>query len=115
MAKGYVSREAGTALLNNILTSEKPDDMAGCDLVIEAVFENPTLKAKVTQETEVVLSKNKVFASNTSTIPITQLAEASERPENFIGIHFFSPVDKMPLVEIIIGQKTSAHAIAAAR
>lgn len=114
VAKGYVSREAGTALLNNILTSEKPDDMAGCDLVIEAVFENPTLKAKVTQETEVVLSKNKVFASNTSTIPITQLAEASERPENFIGIHFFSPVDKMPLVEIIIGQKTSAHAIAAA-
>lgn len=102
------------ALLARIHPTDDPKAMEGCDLVIEAVFENPTLKAKVTQETEAVLSPDKVFGSNTSTIPITQLAQASDRPENFIGIHFFSPVDKMPLVEIIVGEKTSPKAIAAA-
>ena len=88
--------------------------MEGCDLVIEAVFEDPNLKDKVTKETEAVLASDKVYASNTSTIPITLLAESSIRPENFIGIHFFSPVDKMPLVEIIVGAKTKEKAIAAA-
>ncbi len=91
-----------------------PESMKGCDLVIEAVFEDPNLKDKVTKQTEAVLEKDKVYASNTSTIPITLLAKSSERPDNFIGIHFFSPVDKMPLVEIIVGEKTGPKAIAAA-
>ena len=83
-------------------------------MVIEAVFENRELKAAVTKESEVVLGPNAVFASNTSTLPISGLAKASARPQNFIGIHFFSPVDKMQLVEIILGAKTSDYAIAMA-
>lgn len=114
VSKGYSTAEKAAALLDKIITTNDPNAVADCDLVIEAVFENPALKAKVTRETEAVLGKDKIYASNTSTIPITQLAEASARPENFIGIHFFSPVDKMPLVEIIIGQKTAPLAIAAA-
>ncbi len=106
--------EKAAALLDKIHTTDNPDAMAGCDLVIEAVFENLQLKEIVTNETEAVLGEDKIYASNTSTIPITLLAQASERPENFIGIHFFSPVDKMPLVEIIVGEKTSPKAIAAA-
>ena len=81
--------------------------MHGCDLIIEAVFENIDLKHKITNATEGYLADNGVWGSNTSTLPITELAEASGKPENFIGIHFFSPVDKMPLVEIICGEKTS--------
>ena len=90
------------------------DDLAGCDLVVEAVFENREIKADVTQKTEAVIPKNAVFASNTSTLPITGLAQASKRPAQFIGIHFFSPVDKMPLVEIIVGKKTSDDTLARA-
>ena len=75
--------------------------MEGSDLIIEAVFENVDLKDKVTKETEAVLGEDKIYGSNTSTIPISLLAKSSKRPQNFIGIHFFSPVDKMPLVEII--------------
>jgi 3-hydroxyacyl-CoA dehydrogenase/enoyl-CoA hydratase/3-hydroxybutyryl-CoA epimerase len=90
------------------------DDLADVDLVIEAVFEDSELKAKVTQEAEARLVKNGIFASNTSTIPITQLAEASAAPDNFIGLHFFSPVDKMQLVEIIVGAKTSDDTLARA-
>ena len=74
-------------------------------MIIEAVFENVELKDKVTKETEAVLAEDKVYGSNTSTIPISLLAKSSARPENFIGIHFFSPVDKMPLVEIIVEKK----------
>ncbi len=114
ISKNRSTPSTAQALLARIHPTDDPKTMEGCDLVIEAVFENPTLKATVTQETEAVLSPDKVFGSNTSTIPITQLAQASERPENFIGIHFFSPVDKMPLVEIIVGEKTSPKAIAAA-
>jgi 3-hydroxyacyl-CoA dehydrogenase/enoyl-CoA hydratase/3-hydroxybutyryl-CoA epimerase len=101
-------------ILARIKTTTSYDDLAGCDLVVEAVFENRAIKADVTARTEAVISKAAVFASNTSTLPITGLAQASERPSQFIGIHFFSPVDKMPLVEIIVGQKTSEETIARA-
>jgi 3-hydroxyacyl-CoA dehydrogenase/enoyl-CoA hydratase/3-hydroxybutyryl-CoA epimerase len=114
IARGYSTEEKARALLDRISTTVDTADMSGCDLVIEAVFEDPRLKDKVTKETEAVLAPDKVYASNTSTIPITLLAESSSRPENFIGIHFFSPVDKMPLVEIIVGKKTKDRAIAAA-
>ncbi|MBX2878264.1 MAG: enoyl-CoA hydratase/isomerase family protein [Saprospiraceae bacterium] len=112
--RGRSTEEKKQALLSRITPTDDPSQMAGCDLVIEAVFEDPTLKDKVTKETEAVLAEDKVYASNTSTIPITLLAKSSKRPEQFIGIHFFSPVDKMPLVEIIVGEKTEAKAIAAA-
>jgi len=114
IARKRSTPEKAEALLSKIQTTADPKSVAGCDLVIEAVFEDPQLKATVTKETEAVLGADKVYSSNTSTIPITALAKASERPENFIGIHFFSPVDKMPLVEIIVGEKTSDKAIAAA-
>lgn len=89
-------------------------DLAGCELVIEAVFENRDIKADVTRKAEAVIGEDAIFASNTSTLPITGLAEASSRPESFIGLHFFSPVDKMPLVEIIEGEKTSDACLARA-
>ncbi len=114
IAKKRSTPEKAEALLSRIHPTTDPNSMEGCDLVIEAVFEDPNLKDKVTKETEAVLDANKIYASNTSTIPITLLAKSSDRPENFIGIHFFSPVDKMPLVEIIVGEKTSNKAIAAA-
>lgn len=114
VSRGRLTQEKADAILERIHPTDNPADMSGCDMVIEAVFENPDLKAKVTAETEAVLAPDKIYASNTSTIPITLLAKASQRPENFIGIHFFSPVDKMPLVEIIVGKKTNDRAIAAA-
>ena len=86
--------------------------MEGCDLVIEAVFEDRGIKAEVTKKTEAVLAASATFASNTSTLPITGLATASVRPKQFIGLHFFSPVDKMPLVEIIMGAETSPETLA---
>ena len=89
-------------------------DLAGCEMVIEAVFEHRDIKADVTRKAEAVIGDDAVFASNTSTLPITGLAEASARPESFIGLHFFSPVDKMPLVEIIEGEKTSDECLAKA-
>jgi len=88
--------------------------LQGCDLIIEAVFENVELKNKITAATESYLAENGVWGSNTSTLPINLLSEASSKPENFIGIHFFSPVDKMPLVEIICGDKTSDETLAKA-
>ena len=114
IGRGYSTQEKAEALLAKIHPTDDPNAVEGCDLVIEAVFENQDLKATVTKQTEAVLAPDKIYASNTSTIPITLLAKASDRPENFIGIHFFSPVDKMPLVEIIVGEKTEAKAIAAA-
>jgi 3-hydroxyacyl-CoA dehydrogenase/enoyl-CoA hydratase/3-hydroxybutyryl-CoA epimerase len=101
-------------ILSRIHPTGEAGDLAGCDLVIEAVFENREVKAAVTQETEAVLDHSAVFASNTSALPITELAQASVRPENFIGMHFFSPAEKMPLVEIITGEKTSDAALARA-
>lgn len=88
--------------------------LAGCDLVVEAVFEDPKVKAEVTAKAEAVISADAIFATNTSTLPISDLARASTRPEQFIGIHFFSPVDKMLLVEIIKGHQTGPVAVAKA-
>jgi len=88
--------------------------LADCDLIIEAVFEDPAIKAEVTKQVESVTGKDCIFATNTSTLPITELAKASKRPEQFIGIHFFSPVDKMLLVEIIKGKQTDDRAVAKA-
>jgi 3-hydroxyacyl-CoA dehydrogenase/enoyl-CoA hydratase/3-hydroxybutyryl-CoA epimerase len=113
-SKNQATKEKCDEILNRIQTTDSAADLADCDLVIEAVYENRELKASVTKEAEAVLSANVVFASNTSTLPITGLAKASARPKNFIGLHFFSPVDKMQLVEIILGEKTSEYAIATA-
>jgi 3-hydroxyacyl-CoA dehydrogenase/enoyl-CoA hydratase/3-hydroxybutyryl-CoA epimerase len=114
LQKKHISQDKADALLASILPTDNAQQLAGCDLVIEAVFENRELKASVTQEAEAQLSTQAVFASNTSTLPITGLAQASKRPENYIGLHFFSPVDKMPLVEIICGEKTSDETLALA-
>lgn len=97
-----------------IAPSTDYDDLAGCDLVIEAVFEDRALKNAVTARAEAVVSGSTIVASNTSTLPITGLARASVRPENFIGLHFFSPVEKMPLVEIVRGERTSDATLASA-
>jgi 3-hydroxyacyl-CoA dehydrogenase/enoyl-CoA hydratase/3-hydroxybutyryl-CoA epimerase len=110
--KGRSTPEKRDALLARITPSTDYDLLHGCDLVIEAVFEDRALKADVTQRAERVLAASAVFASNTSTLPITGLAGASTRPANFIGLHFFSPVDKMPLVEIIVGERTSPETLA---
>jgi 3-hydroxyacyl-CoA dehydrogenase/enoyl-CoA hydratase/3-hydroxybutyryl-CoA epimerase len=110
--RGRSTGEKAAALLDLITPTTSYRDLQGCDLVIEAVFESMDLKADVTHKTEAVVPINCIFASNTSTLPITGLAKASERPEQFIGLHFFSPVDKMPLVEIILGEKTGDEAIA---
>lgn len=114
VSRKRMTEEQKDAVLNRIKATDSADDLAGCDLVIEAVFEDSNLKARVTQEAEPKLVGNGIFASNTSTIPITQLAKASARAENFIGLHFFSPVDKMQLVEIIVGEKTSDETLARA-
>ena len=106
------TEEKAAALLGLIKPTTDYADLEGCDLVIEAVFESQQLKADVTEKTEAVVPESCIFASNTSTLPITGLAEASQRPEQFIGLHFFSPVDRMPLVEIILGEKTNDEAIA---
>jgi len=110
--RGRSTEEKAASLLGLIKPTTSFHDLHGCDLVIEAVFESKALKADVTAKTEAVIPETSVFASNTSTLPITGLAEASERPEQFIGLHFFSPVDKMPLVEIILGEKTNEETIA---
>ncbi|MEO1919331.1 MAG: 3-hydroxyacyl-CoA dehydrogenase NAD-binding domain-containing protein, partial [Paracoccaceae bacterium] len=88
------------------------EDLEGCDLIVEAVFEDVGIKAEVTKLAEAHLGENAIFATNTSTLPITELAKASRNAENFIGIHFFSPVDRMALVEIIKGKKTGDMAVA---
>ena len=110
--RGRSTAEKAAVLLDRITTTEDYADLEGCDYIIEAVFENREIKADVTKKTEAVIPETAIFSSNTSTLPITGLAEASSRPESFIGIHFFSPVDKMPLVEVIVGEKTSDEAIA---
>ncbi|MEM7359852.1 MAG: 3-hydroxyacyl-CoA dehydrogenase NAD-binding domain-containing protein [Pseudomonadota bacterium] len=111
---GRMDEEKAAGILGLIKPTDNDEDLAGCDLIIEAVFENIELKNKIVQSTEKYLSEDGFWGSNTSTLPITQLAEASAKPENFIGIHFFSPVDKMPLVEIICGEQTSDEALAKA-
>jgi 3-hydroxyacyl-CoA dehydrogenase / enoyl-CoA hydratase / 3-hydroxybutyryl-CoA epimerase len=110
--KGRITQEKADRLLSKIIPTGDAADLEGCDLVIEAVFEDRGLKAQVTQEAEAHMADGAVFASNTSTLPITGLAMASKAPANFIGLHFFSPVDKMQLVEVIMGQETSDYALA---
>ena len=112
--KGRMSVQDQAALLARITPTDKVADLRGCDLIIEAVFENRELKAKVTRDAEPQLAPGGFFASNTSTLPISGLALASSKPEKFIGIHFFSPVDKMQLVEIIRGQRTDDETVARA-
>jgi 3-hydroxyacyl-CoA dehydrogenase/enoyl-CoA hydratase/3-hydroxybutyryl-CoA epimerase len=114
ISKGKSTKEKADEILNRIKASADAKDLAGCDLIIEAVFENRDLKAKVTAEAEAQMDATGVFASNTSTLPITGLAERSSRPKQFIGLHFFSPADRMPLVEIIIGKETSQETLARA-
>nr|WP_295769010.1 3-hydroxyacyl-CoA dehydrogenase NAD-binding domain-containing protein [Rhodoferax sp.] len=104
--KGRMTAEEQKTVLDRIHATGSVADLKDCDLIIEAVFENRELKARVTKESEPLLAENGFFASNTSTLPISGLATASVAPEKFIGIHFFSPVDKMKLVEIIRGKQT---------
>ena len=110
--KRQVSGEARERFLARIRPTADFADLDGCELVVEAVFENFDLKGAVTRQAEAVLGPHAILASNTSTLPISGLARASARPENFIGMHFFSPVDRMPLVEIIVGKETSAECLA---
>ena len=112
ISRGKSTPEKRDALLARITPTMRYEDLQGCDLVIEAVFEDRDIKAACTQNTEAVIAADAVYASNTSTLPITGLANASVRPANFIGLHFFSPVDKMPLVEIIVGARTSDETLA---
>jgi 3-hydroxyacyl-CoA dehydrogenase/enoyl-CoA hydratase/3-hydroxybutyryl-CoA epimerase len=112
--RGKRTQADADAIVARIRTTTSYVDLAGCDLVVEAVFENREIKAEVTRAAEAVIGAEAVFASNTSTLPITGLAQASGRPQQFIGIHFFSPVDRMPLVEIIVGRKTSEATVARA-
>jgi 3-hydroxyacyl-CoA dehydrogenase/enoyl-CoA hydratase/3-hydroxybutyryl-CoA epimerase len=112
LERGRTTEEKSTALLDRITPTGEAADLAGVDFVIEAVFENEDLKHNVFQEIEDIVEPNALLGSNTSTLPITGLATGVKRQEDFIGIHFFSPVDKMPLVEIIKGDKTSDEALA---
>jgi 3-hydroxyacyl-CoA dehydrogenase/enoyl-CoA hydratase/3-hydroxybutyryl-CoA epimerase len=119
VAKGRMSEAERAALLEHIVPTDRDADLRGCDLIIEAVFENRALKGEVTRAAEPLLVPSNgfatgVFASNTSTLPIGGLAQASARPDKFIGIHFFSPVDKMKLVEIVRGPRTDDETVARA-
>lgn len=114
MGRKHISQDAADALLARIQPTESYADLADCELVIEAVFESSELKAKVFQAAQAVLPETALLASNTSTLPITGLAQSVERPGDFVGLHFFSPVDKMPLVEIVRGAKSSDAAVARA-
>ena len=109
-----MTEEKAAALLARITPTADTADLAGCDLVIEAVFESPSLKKKVFGEVQAVVAPDALLASNTSTLPITDLATGVDRPADFVGLHFFSPVDKMPLVEIVRGKQTSDEALARA-
>lgn len=114
VSQGRMQADQRDRILNLIQPTATAADLQECDLMIEAVFENPQLKAQVTQEAEPYLTADGVMASNTSTLPISELAKASRNAAQFIGLHFFSPVDKMQLVEIIKGQQTSAETLAKA-
>ena len=112
ISRGRSTKDKKQALLDLIKTTTSYDDLEGCDLIIEAVFEDIDIKAECTRQSEAVIPETAFYASNTSTLPITELAKASKRPNQFIGLHFFSPVDKMPLVEIIVGEKTDDATLA---
>jgi len=114
VAKGRLSAADRDALLSRIKPTADYGELAGCDLVVEAVFEDRAVKAETIARSEAVMGAGVVFGSNTSTLPITSLAKESKRPAQFVGIHFFSPVEKMMLVEIILGKKTGEEALAVA-
>jgi len=114
IARKKATPEKKEAALNLITATTDYAALKGCDLIVEAVFEDPRIKAEVTAKVEAVVGEDCIFATNTSTLPISELAKASKRPEQFIGIHFFSPVEKMLLVEIIKGKKTGDVAVAKA-
>ncbi len=114
MKRGKVTAEKKAQVLGRIHATTDYAALAGCDLIVEAVFEDVGVKAEVTRKVLAAVGPECIFATNTSTLPIGELAKASDRPEQFIGIHFFSPVDKMALVEIIRGAKTGDRAVAKA-
>jgi len=114
VSRGRMTPEARDEILDRITATSDAADAAGADLVIEAVFEDQALKQKVYAEIEPHIAPDALFASNTSTLPVTGLSTGVSKPESFIGLHFFSPVDKMPLLEIVVGEKTSDESIARA-
>ncbi|GAA3038913.1 3-hydroxyacyl-CoA dehydrogenase NAD-binding domain-containing protein [Actinokineospora globicatena] len=114
VSRGKITQEKADEVLARITPTADPADVAGADLVVEAVFESPDLKKKVFAEVEDLVAPDALLGSNTSTLPITGLADGVRRQEDFIGLHFFSPVDKMPLLEIVVGAKTSDVALAKA-
>jgi len=114
VTRGKSTPEAAQAMVARVSATDDVARLAGCDLIVEAVFEDLAVKAEMTQAVEAVVGAEAIFASNTSTLPITELARASARPDGFIGIHFFSPVEKMALVEIIRGRETGDRAVAKA-
>ena len=114
ISRGKASETDKEALLGLINATADYDALKGCDLIIEAVFENRDLKSTVLPEAESRLRRGAIMSSNTSTLPITGLAKSVKRPKDFVGVHFFSPVDKMNLVEIIVGKKTGDKAVAKA-
>jgi 3-hydroxyacyl-CoA dehydrogenase / enoyl-CoA hydratase / 3-hydroxybutyryl-CoA epimerase len=114
LQKGQTTQDHIEGTLSRIRPSESYDDLRGCDLVVEAVFEDRDIKAKVIKTSDERLDDDAIFASNTSGIPITDLAKASSRPQSFIGLHFFSPVERMQIVEIVVGKQTSRETLAKA-
>jgi len=114
LQKGRTTPDRVEAILSRIHPSESYDDLRGCALVIEAVFEDRDIKAKVIRASDERLEDDAIFASNTSGLPITDLAKASTRPQSFIGLHFFSPVERMQMVEIVVGEQTSQETLAKA-
>jgi len=112
ISRKKVTPEKKDQVLGRINATTDLNALAGCDLIVEAVFEDPGVKAEMTKKVEAIVGDDCIFATNTSTLPIAELAKASVRPEQFIGIHFFSPVDKMLLVEIIKGKETGDRAVA---
>ncbi|MEE4117798.1 MAG: 3-hydroxyacyl-CoA dehydrogenase NAD-binding domain-containing protein [Paracoccaceae bacterium] len=112
--RGKTSPQKAEEMVARITATDAAEDLAGCDLIVEAVFEDMSVKAEITQRVEAVVGEDCIFATNTSTLPISELAKASKRPDRFIGIHFFSPVEKMMLVEIIKGRETGDRALAKA-
>ena len=114
VSRGRMTEAARDEILGRIIATDSVEPARGADLLIEAVFEDPALKAKVFAEIEPVLAPDALLGSNTSTLPITELATGVSRPADFIGLHFFSPVDKMPLLEIVVGEQTSDAVLAKA-
>ncbi len=114
MQQGYLHQTDFEQMLGRLKTTENSSDFENCDIIIEAVFENRMVKQKVTKEAEKYMDEYSIFATNTVSIPISQLAEASSRPEGYIGLHFFHPAEDVPMVEIVLGKKTSEETISRA-